>query len=83
MSSKGTPPPPTGAAAAGAIPEGSSGTIRATDSADTATGEFTRCENAGTLLCFRAANVVVLLESEFDRPAVIRLSRALRDMQSG
>ena len=61
-------------------PEGSGGSLRVTDSASDAEGEFRRCQEAG-LICFRAANVVVAFQEGVDPRDLARLGRAVKAMQ--
>jgi hypothetical protein len=67
-------------ASAGA-PEGTAGSLRVTESSDAAESEFDRCEQAG-LLCFRAANVVAILQEEAEPAQLTRLRRAVRAMKT-
>lgn len=55
--------------------------LRVSPDAEAARREFERCEMAVSLVCYRASNVVLILESP--EPAVSsRLERALRAMES-
>lgn len=56
--------------------------LRVTDGVSAATAEHERCERAADLLCFRAANVVLLVEQGAPPQAVASLTAALSAMQS-
>jgi hypothetical protein len=55
----GEPPPAPGTEGG----PGASGSLYVYDDIDSAEDELTACRGSGGLLCFRAANIVVLLES--------------------
>jgi hypothetical protein len=55
----------------------SGGSLRVTESASRAEEEFQRCEGAVTLLCYRAANVVLVFEQEADPEFLGRLTVAI------
>jgi hypothetical protein len=57
------------------------GSLQVMDTAGDAEEEHRRCEAAG-LLCYRAANMVVIFEQEADPEALARLADALRAMES-
>jgi hypothetical protein len=59
------------------------GTLAITADADAGLAEYERCENAVTLLCFRAANAVLFFESSLDPADRARLERAFTLMASG
>jgi hypothetical protein len=67
----------------GGEPEHGGGSLRVTDSTQAAEEEHARCEGAASLLCFRAANVVVILEDDVHPAGLARLTDALRAMESG
>jgi hypothetical protein len=74
------PEPEHGAAEPGL--EHSGGSLRVTEDADEAEEEFRRCEAAVSLLCFRAANVVLVFEQEADPESLAELTVALRGLES-
>jgi hypothetical protein len=53
------------------------GSLTVTATAETGAAEFTRCEAAASLLCFRTNNVVLALEDELDASTRAALERAL------
>ncbi len=57
------------------------GSIAVAADADAATAEFARCEEAVTLICYRAANVAVLLEG-VDISEQARIDAAIRKLAS-
>jgi hypothetical protein len=59
------------------------GSLAITDGDDAALAEFRRCESAVTLLCYRAANVVLLFESEIPAEGLARVEGAIRAMGEG
>jgi hypothetical protein len=58
------------------------GSLRVSDSAEDAEAEYSRCEAAATLLCYRAANVVVILEEGAEPRDLRALETAIRAMES-
>jgi hypothetical protein len=74
------PEPEHGAAELGH--EHSGGSLRVTEGADEAEEEFERCEAAVSLLCFRAANVVLVFEQEADPGSLAELTVALSGLES-
>jgi hypothetical protein len=54
------------------------GSLAVMPDADAGLEEFERCEQAASLLCFRADNVVLLLEGEIEREEIAALATALR-----
>ena len=58
-----------------------SGTLLLVDSADAARDEFSRCEEAPALTCFRAANAVLRFE-DMDGADQARISTSLEAMQT-
>ena len=62
--------------------EHAGGALRVSESAEEAEAEYSRCEAAVTLLCYRAANVVLTLEQGLDPGALRRLERAIRELGS-
>jgi hypothetical protein len=62
--------------------EHSGGSLKVTESSDRAEEEFQRCEKAVTLLCYRAANVVLLFEQEADPEQLAELTVAIRALGS-
>jgi hypothetical protein len=62
--------------------EHAGGSLRVSESAEDAEAEYSRCEAAATLLCYRAANVVVILEEGAERRDLRALEAAIRAMES-
>lgn len=50
--------------------------------ADAAKAEFERCEGAVSLVCYRAANVVLALEGEPNSPELVGVDGAIRALAS-
>ena len=61
---------------------GTAGSLAVAADADTARGEFERCEASATLVCFRAANVVLRLEGA-TAEETNRLGEVFRSLESG
>jgi hypothetical protein len=57
------------------------GSLRVTDSVDDAEAEVSRCEQAVSLFCYRAANIVLILEQDADPEALSDLAGALRALE--
>jgi hypothetical protein len=67
--------------AAPAIPEeGGGGSLRVEETAEAAEAEYARCDQAG-LLCYRAANVVLVFEQDVDPESLAALARAIRALE--
>jgi hypothetical protein len=62
--------------------EHAGGALRVSESAEEAEAEHSRCEAAVTLLCYRAANVVLILEQGVDSKDLRALESAIRAMES-
>jgi hypothetical protein len=60
----------------------SGGSLIVTADADAARDEHTRCEEAVSLVCYRAANVVLLFETDPSDPAVARVDAAIRALEA-
>jgi hypothetical protein len=71
-----------GAGTNGESHEHRGGSLRITENDAAAQEEHARCEGAATLLCYRAANVVVILEPEVSPSELARLTNAIRAMGS-
>ena len=56
------------------------GTLTITPDVTAAAAEFDRCELAASLICFRAANAVLLFEDELEPEEQARIAAALRGM---
>lgn len=56
--------------------------LRVTDDSSAATSEHQRCERAADLLCFRAANVVVVVDRGVPPVAIASLTAAISAMQA-
>lgn len=59
------------------------GSLSIATSTKVAMEEFSRCENAVTLICFRAANAVLIIENEADPQNLARIEAAIRGLESG
>jgi hypothetical protein len=57
---------------------GGGGSLIVTGDADSARGEFERCESAVTLTCYRAANVVLYFDAAPDDERVANVDAAIR-----
>jgi hypothetical protein len=60
----------------------SGGSLRVTESESAAEDELQRCEGAVTLLCYRAANVVLVFEQEADPEFLAELTVAISALGS-
>jgi hypothetical protein len=69
-------------AAVGESHEHGGGSLRVTESDSAAREEHARCESAASLLCYRAANIVVIFEPELSPADLARFAEALRAMGS-
>lgn len=58
------------------------GSLVVTESDDGGVGEYERCEAASTLLCYRAANVVLIFEDSISSEDSSALADALRALAS-
>lgn len=58
------------------------GSMVVAEDAETATGEFERCESAVTLTCYRAANVVLYFDAESTDRRVAAVAAAIRALAS-
>jgi hypothetical protein len=58
------------------------GSLTVTEDEDGALEEYRRCESAASLLCYRAANVVVVFEESLPPEDRSRLDAALRSLAS-
>lgn len=54
------------------------GSLAITDGEDAALAEYRRCEEAASLLCFRAANAVLIFEDSLPPEALVRIGTAIR-----
>jgi hypothetical protein len=61
--------------------EAGSGSLRVEGSSGAAEAEYERCEQAG-LLCYRAANVVLVFEADVDPDSLAELARAIRALKA-
>jgi hypothetical protein len=62
--------------------EHAGGSLRVSESAEDAEAEYNRCEAAATLLCYRAANVVVILEEGAEPGDLRAVESAIRAMET-
>ena len=58
------------------------GSLMIAEDDESALAEYQRCESAASLLCFRAANAVLLLEDSVQRDDLARLESAVRSLAS-
>jgi hypothetical protein len=56
------------------------GTLAIADDADAGLAEYERCESAASLFCFRAANAVLVFDSEVPNQDLARVEAAVRAM---
>lgn len=56
------------------------GSLLITEDDDAALAEFERCEDAASLICFRAANAVLIFEDSVPRADLTRIERAVRGL---
>jgi hypothetical protein len=63
--------------------KGPGGSLVVTDDADAAREEHARCEEAVTLVCYRAANVVLMLEGEEGDEHLAKVDAAIRALAAG
>ena len=68
--------------ATGETEEQGGGSLRLTGSAASAEEGHARCERAASLICFRAANVVLIFEPGVEPAELTRLADAIRAMES-
>jgi hypothetical protein len=57
------------------------GSLRVTDTVDEAEAEVSRCEQAVSLFCYRAANVVLIFEQDAEPEALSEVVGALRALE--
>jgi hypothetical protein len=77
-------PPGAEAGGAGADPHGhGGGSLTVTEDDAAGLAEYQRCESAATLICFRAANVAIAIESEAEPEQLARLRRAIAALGDG
>lgn len=57
------------------------GSLRVTESVDEAEAELSRCEQAVSLFCYRAANVVLIFEQDAEPEALSAIAGALRALE--
>jgi hypothetical protein len=62
--------------------EHSGGSLRITDGADTAEDEYARCESTASLICYRAANVVLIFEPGVRAADLARVGAAIRAVEA-
>ena len=58
------------------------GSLRITEDSGAAEDEHARCESAASLICYRAANVVLILEPGVPAADLARVEAAIRGMES-
>lgn len=66
--------------AGGGEAHGSGGSLVITPDDETGVAEYERCESAVTLLCYRASNVVMILEKEASREDTARIEAAITSL---
>jgi hypothetical protein len=59
------------------------GTLTITEDDDAALAEYERCESAVSLVCFRAANAVLIFEGAVPNQDLARIESAVRSMAEG
>jgi hypothetical protein len=59
------------------------GTLTITSSDDAALAEYERCESAASLVCYRAANAVLIFEGAVPNQDLARIEAAVRAMAEG
>ena len=57
------------------------GSLRVTDSVEDAEAEVERCEQAVSLFCYRAANIVLIFEQDAEPEALSEVAGALRALE--
>jgi len=63
--------------------EHASGSLIVAEDPEKALAEYHRCEAAATLICYRAANVVLALEGGESAPGLASVDRAIRALGKG
>jgi hypothetical protein len=56
------------------------GSLIVADDGEAALAEYNRCESAATLVCYRAANVVLAIQGEAGSPWLTQLDAAIRTL---
>jgi hypothetical protein len=59
------------------------GSVTITESDDEGVAEYERCESAASLICFRAANAVLILEDTVPNQDLARIEAAIRAIGEG
>ena len=59
---------------------GGTGTLAIAEDAEAALAEYERCESAASLFCFRAANAVLVFDSEVPNQDLARVASAVEAM---
>jgi hypothetical protein len=59
------------------------GSLTITEGDDEAVAEYERCESAASLVCFRAANAVLILEDTVPNQDLARIEAAISAMADG
>jgi hypothetical protein len=57
------------------------GSLKVAADGEAAEAEYARCEEAATLLCYRAANVVVIIQPDAQPESLARVAAAFRALQ--
>ena len=65
----------------GAAEEHGGGSLRVSEDAAAAQDEHARCESAASLICYRAANVVLIFEPGTSARDLARIEAAIRGME--
>ena len=74
---------PLGDAGSAPVDVHGGGTLTITEDDDAALAEFERCESAVSLVCFRAANAVLIFEGAVPNQDLARIETAVRSMAEG
>jgi hypothetical protein len=59
------------------LARGGTGTLAITEGSDAAMSEYERCESSASLFCYRAANAVLVLDSEVPNQDLERVEAAV------
>jgi hypothetical protein len=71
---------PSGDAGSAPVDVHGGGTLTITEDDDAALAEFERCESAVSLVCFRAANAVLIFEGAIPNQDLARIEMAVQSM---
>jgi hypothetical protein len=74
---------PSGNAGSAAVDVHGGGTLTITENDDAALAEYDRCESAVSLVCYRAANAVLIFEGAVPNQDLARIEAAVQAMAEG